>query len=111
MIRRSQIGTPNEEMERELSAVVRAGCFTSEQEAVREAVQTLFAIKPQLRFEAAIQRYREGEITLGRAAELAGVTRWRFQEMLEQRGIRLALEARTTKELDRAVERIRKRRR
>ena len=35
----------------ELAAVVRAGCFASEEEAVREAVQTLFAVKPQLRVE------------------------------------------------------------
>jgi predicted HTH domain antitoxin len=61
--------------------------------------------------EAAIRRYLDGEITLGRAAELAGMTRWRFQEMLVQRGVRIEIETRPAKELDEAVERIRKRRR
>ena len=42
--------------DRELSAIVRAGCFASEQEARHEAVRTLFAVKPQLRMEAAIRR-------------------------------------------------------
>jgi len=92
-----------------LSAVVRAGCFASEEEALREAVETLFTVKPHLRVEAAIQRYLDGEITLGRAAELAGVTRWRFQEMLAQRGIRITIEARPAQELDEVVERIRRR--
>ena len=91
--------------------MVRAGCFASEEDAVREAVLTMFAVKPQLRMEAAIQRYLDGEITLGRAAELAGMTRWRFQELLVQRGIRIEIETRPAKELDEAVERIRKRRR
>lgn len=106
----SQIDDATMEIDKELSAVVRAGCFASKEEAVREAVQTMFAVKPHLRVEAAIRRYLDEEITLGRAAELAGVTRWRFQELLAQRGIRVTMEARPVKELDEAVERIRKRR-
>src|SRR5947209_18206171 len=86
------------EVAKELSAIVRAGCFASEEEAVREAVQLMFAVKPQLRVEAAIRRYLDAEITLGRAAELAGLTRWRFQELLAQRGIRIAIEARPANE-------------
>ncbi len=98
------------EVDQELSAIVRAGCFASEADALREAVQTLFAVKPHLRTEAAIRRYVDGEITLGRAAELAGMTQWRFQELLAQRGARIEIETRPVKELDEAVERIRKRR-
>ena len=90
----------------ELSVLVRAGCFTDEDEAMREAVQTLFASKPNLRVEMAIRLYVENEITLGRAAELAGMTQWRFLELLAQRSIRHTIEARPTKELDTAVDRI-----
>jgi predicted HTH domain antitoxin len=57
-----------------------------------------------------LRRYLDGDITLGRAAELAGTTRWRFQELLGYRDIRLTIEARPAKELDEQVERIRKRR-
>ena len=96
---------------KELAAAVRAGCFSSEREAVREAVQMMFASRPQLRLEAAVQQYLEGEITLGRAAELVGITRWRFRELLGQRGIRLEVEARPAKELEEAVQRIRNLRR
>ena len=91
--------------------MVRAGCFASEAEAVREAVHTLLAIKPHLRVEVAMRRYLDEEITLGRAAELAGMTRWRFQELLAQRGMRITYEARSAKELDESVERLRGRRR
>jgi predicted HTH domain antitoxin len=98
------------ETAKELTAIVRAGCFASEKEAMREAVQVLFAVQPHLRVEAAIRRYLDEEITLARAAELAGLTRWRFQELLAQRGIRIETDAGPIKELDRAVERIGKRR-
>ncbi len=101
--------TPTE-TDRELAAVVRAGCFASEADAMREAVQVLFAVKPQLRVEAAIRRYLDDEITLGRAAELAGMTRWRLREVLAQRGIRIEIEGRSAEEIDKAVARLRKRR-
>lgn len=37
--------------------------------------------------DAAIRRYQEGEVTLGRAAELAGIHRFEFEEALAARGI------------------------
>jgi predicted HTH domain antitoxin len=95
----------------EIAAVVRAGCFPSAEDAMREAVQTLLALNPYLRREAAIRRYLDEEITLGRAAELAGMTRWRFRELLAQRGIAIGIEVRSSKELDESVARIQKRRR
>ncbi|MEP7341658.1 MAG: UPF0175 family protein [Acidobacteriota bacterium] len=106
----ARIEEATKETDRELAAMVRAGCFGNEAEALREAVQMLLAVKPQLRMEAAIRRYLDEEITLGRAAELAGVTRWRFQELLALRGVQITLEAAPAKELDEAVERLRKRR-
>ena len=37
--------------------------------------------------DAAIRQYQEGEVTLGRAAELAGIHRFEFEEALAARGI------------------------
>ena len=37
--------------------------------------------------DTAIKRYQEGEVTLGRAAELAGIHRFEFEEALAARGI------------------------
>lgn len=42
--------------------------------------------------EAAIQLFREGEVTLGRAAEIAGLTRWEFDTLLADRGITRVVE-------------------
>ena len=105
-----QILDTTSETAQELSAVVRAGCFASEDDAIREAVQMLFAVKPQLRVEAAMRRYLDEEISFGRAAELAGVTRWRLRELLAQRGLADEIEAQPARELDKAVERLRQRR-
>ena len=95
----------------EIAAAVRGLLSQQGRRSCARALQTLLAVNPHVRREAAIQRYVDGEITLGRAAEVAGMTRWRFRELLTQRGIPQQIEARPTKELDAAVAGIRKRRR
>ena len=60
----------------ELAALIKAGIFRNKREAIAEALRLMFATKPQLRLEAAIQLFKDEAVTLGRAAELAGLTRW-----------------------------------
>lgn len=97
-----------QEARRDLSAVVRSGCFRTEEDALDEAVRTLFNVRPELRVEAAIRRYLDDAVSLGRAAELAGVSRWTFEDLLAQRGHKRVIEVRPAAELEQAVERIRK---
>lgn len=92
--------------EMEMNALVKAGIFHSKTEVVKEALRLLFATRPQLNVEAAVQLYREGEITLGRAAEIAGITRWEFETLLMDRGITRSVTSDPTEELERQVERL-----
>jgi predicted HTH domain antitoxin len=39
------------------------------------------------RVETAVRRYHEGEVSVGRAAELAGLSPWRFQDILAERDV------------------------
>lgn len=39
------------------------------------------------RVETAVDRYRDGELSLGRAAEEAGVSVWRFLDLLDEAGV------------------------
>jgi len=79
-------------LERELAAVVRVGMFPSEKEALAEVLGTFFTVKPQYRLEAAIEMFKSGEVSLERAAQRAGMNRWRFQDLLMQRGIKIEVE-------------------
>ena len=60
--------------ELELEALLKAGIFHNRNEAVEEAFRMLFVTRPQLRVEAAIQLFKDEAVTLGRAAEIAGLT-------------------------------------
>ncbi|MDI6794430.1 MAG: UPF0175 family protein [bacterium] len=92
--------------EMELQAVIHAGYFKNKEEVIKEALSTFFAVKPELRLEAAIGLYKEGEITLSRAAEIAGLTIWRFKDILINRGIFIATPSFTKKELDKQIEEL-----
>jgi predicted HTH domain antitoxin len=70
---------------------VDAGLYDDEQAVLRDAVRALLAEKPQLRLEGAIHRYRTEEISLAKAAALAGVPWERMREILLSRGVPLRL--------------------
>lgn len=84
--------TKDTALERELLATVRAGVFHTQEEALAEALGTFFAVKPHYRVEAAIEMFKAGEVSLSRAAKIAGMNRWRFQDLLAQRGIKIEIE-------------------
>lgn len=52
----------------------------------------------------AIGRYVLGEISLGKAAENAGMTRWEFEELLQKTGFTALYGPRTTEELQDEVD-------
>jgi predicted HTH domain antitoxin len=95
--------------ELQLNALVKAGIFRSRPEAVKEALRLLFVARPQLGVEAAIQLYKEEEVTLGRAAEIAGITRWEFETLLADRGIERSVTSDPVEDLERQVERLQQR--
>ena len=73
-------------LDRELEATVRSGIFASKAEGMQEALAALFASKPHYRVEAALEMLRSGEISLSRAAEIAGMNSCRFRDLWVQRG-------------------------
>lgn len=92
----------------ELEAVIHAGYFKNKEEVINEALGTFFAVKPELRLEAAIELYKEDKVTLSRAAEIAGLTIWRFKDILVNRGASITTPSFTKEELDKQIEELKK---
>ncbi len=87
-------------LEKEIDAVVRAGLFHSREEALAEAVNIFFAVRPAMRLEAAIELFKECEVSLSRAAEMAGMDVLTFRKLLADRGVSIIIECDTPKSLD-----------
>ena len=58
--------------------------------------------------DAAIRHYQEGEVTLGRAAELAGIHRFEFEEALAARGIWKIIEVDSAETLKERISHIKR---
>lgn len=61
--------------------------FDSQHSLRMAAYRSLLAMRPELKAELAILLYSQEEVSLGRAAELAGLSREEFKDLLNARGI------------------------
>ncbi|MDZ7688650.1 MAG: UPF0175 family protein [Halobacteriales archaeon] len=64
-----------------------AGAFSSRDAVLEEAVRALLENRPELRTELAVKKYKDGTVSLNRAAEIAGVSPAEFKEILRSRGV------------------------
>jgi predicted HTH domain antitoxin len=68
--------------------LVEAGAYESEAQVVYEALRHLLQDRPELHLQVALYRYRKDEeLTLARAAAIAGVSLERMKELLDRHGI------------------------
>jgi len=77
---------------------VEARLYESEEALIQDALRSLLREKPQLRVELAIYRYQTEDISLAKAANIAGVSIEQMKEILLSRGIQPRLGPETKKE-------------
>lgn len=71
----------------EIAALVKAGHYASKSDVAKDALRCLFEHKPYLKITASIELYKSGEISLGKAAEIAEMSTPDFKEELAARGM------------------------
>ncbi|MBN2092135.1 UPF0175 family protein [candidate division KSB1 bacterium] len=72
----------------EIEDFVDAGLFNNKEEVIRHALRSLTQAHPEYRIRLAIYRYQHKNISVGKAAEVAGVSLEQMKELLIQQGIR-----------------------
>jgi predicted HTH domain antitoxin len=95
-------------IEMEMRALVRDGHYVNINEAVKDAFRTLLNVRPELKTSAVIELYKEGEISIGKAAEMVGVSTIEFKDILANKGIRRKVGSRSREELEEGVELIKR---
>jgi predicted HTH domain antitoxin len=88
------------DIERKVRALVDAGYYSSESEVIKNAVISLFRENTELNVTVAIELYKKGEVSLSKAAEIAGMTTIEFKDILGHRGFMREIEAEPTKKMD-----------
>ena len=78
----------------QLVAAQEAGFYSSEAEFVADAVRTLLAARPDMRLAAACRLYVRGVVSVGKAAEMAGLDLISMKRALHERNaVRVAPES------------------
>ena len=87
--------------EKEIDSLVRIRSYVSREEVISDAVRALLVLKPGLKMEVALDLYKNGEVSLWRAAEMAGLCLEEFKELLASRSIRIEVGASNEESLER----------
>ncbi len=78
----------NENDQLNLKGLVGAGLYGSEDEVIHDALNCLLKDNPEYRLKLAIYRYQTEEISLGKAAEIAGLYWEDMRDVLIRNGIK-----------------------
>jgi len=90
-------------LERKLKALVDAGYYSNETEVLTAALLSLFRENRELNVTVAIELYKTGEVSLSKAAEIAGLSTIEFKEVLGKSGLVREIEARPAEEMDKKL--------
>lgn len=71
----------------DLETIATVGGYEDADDVLEDAVRELLRRRPELRTSLAVEKYRAGDVSLNRAAELAGTSTERFKDELADRGI------------------------
>lgn len=88
-------------VKKEVDALVKSGYYSSKSDVVKDALRHLLDSKKNLRLAAAVELYKSKEISLGKAAEIAGASLVEFKEILASQGCERVLKV-TRKDIARA---------
>lgn len=75
------------ELADDLDTLASLGGYDDSEAVLEDAIRSLLRRRPELRRSLAVEKYRTGEVSLNRAAELAGSSVEEFKSELAERGI------------------------
>ncbi|MFW6148096.1 MAG: UPF0175 family protein [Thermodesulfobacteriota bacterium] len=83
----------------EIGQLIKSRLFSDEQAVLRSAMRALFESQPELKRQMVIRAYTSGDISLGKAVEMMGVSHEEMKEVLHDSGAQVHLGPRTVEEL------------
>ncbi|MCP4696895.1 MAG: UPF0175 family protein [Gammaproteobacteria bacterium] len=88
--------------------LVKAHLYQSEEAVIQDAMRCLLQARPDLRILLAVHRYRTEDISLAKAAALAGVSWMQMKSILLEKGVSLRLGAETLEEAKAEIQALRR---
>jgi predicted HTH domain antitoxin len=86
---------------------VEARLYKSEEDVIQDALRHLLRARPELRIQLAIHRYQSEELSLAKAASLAGVSWAQMKDILVERGVQPRLGPETLEDAEKEAQALR----
>jgi predicted HTH domain antitoxin len=86
---------------------VEARLYESEDAVIQDALRHLLRARPEARIQLAVHRYQTADISLAKAASLAGVSWAQMRDILLEKGIQIRLGPASPEEARREVRAVR----
>ncbi len=86
---------------------VKANLYADEEMVIQDALRHLLRGRPDLRIQLAVFQYQQEELSLAKAAEIAGVSWAQMRDILLEKGIDPALGPETLEEARAEVDQLR----
>jgi predicted HTH domain antitoxin len=88
----------------ELKQLAKSGLYADEQAVLRSALRALFQVNPQAKIAMVVKAYERGEISLGKAAVMLGVSQEEMKDILRESGEGVYLGLENVTELRKDIE-------
>lgn len=69
--------------------LVNIGLYKNEREVIEDGIRRILLSHPEYKIEIAMEKYKREEVSLGKAADIAGVSLEEMKEILKDRGVPL----------------------
>jgi predicted HTH domain antitoxin len=91
----------------EVKDFVKAKLYEDEEAVIQDALRHLLRSRPDLRIQLAVYRYQDEELSLAKAAEIAGVSWAQMRDILVEHGLDPALGPATLAEAEAELNELR----
>ena len=87
----------------EMDGLLRLGLYANRDEVIADAIRNLLLNNRSLRLDLGLELIKSDEVSLSRAAEIAGMNRWQFMDEMKARGIKLIIEGESAEKMDEGI--------
>jgi len=76
-------------IEKQIDALIKGGYYTNRAEFVEDAIRAFFELRKEMKIAAVVELYKREEISISKAAELAGLNIEEMKTVLADKGVEI----------------------
>jgi predicted HTH domain antitoxin len=76
-------------VEKQIGALIKEGYYSNREEFVDDAIRAFFEFRKEMKLAAVVELYKNDEISISKAAELAELNIEEMKRILAERGVKI----------------------